>query len=252
MTAYKIKYTTLCHKGKIRDKNQDNFWCMGRFLKKDNDGLSEPVSGVTKPGESSAFAVFDGLGGEQQGEMAAYIAAKSFDKHYKRESKKNDTETFLNRICNIMNRKICDYAKKNHIRNTGTTTAIIKFGIEDIGVCNLGDSRIYRMSEGVLEQVSCDHSMPFANSRKAPLSQHLGIEEKTFLIEPFIEKKKYAQGDYYLICSDGLTDMVSDEEISKIFVGDVSCIAEKLMQQALENGGSDNITLIVCEVQCDK
>ena len=249
--SVQIKYTAACHKGKVREINQDNLWCEGFFLKEKNEGLSENLSGQTKSDAFPSFVVFDGLGGEQQGEVAAYIAAETFHFCCEEKDPKNQNEMvdFLTKSCQKMNHAICKYGKEKHIRNIGTTTAILMFGEDDILSCNLGDSRIYRLHKKKLEQISFDHVVTYVKSKKAPLSQHLGIPESEFMIEPFIARTKPHPGDRYLICSDGLTDMLTDKEIQKIIKkGEVSDVVEKLMDQSLENGGRDNITIILCEI----
>ena len=86
--------------------------------------------------------------------------------------------------------------------------------------------------------------------KKAPLTQHLGINPEDFLIEPYIAKGELAAGDQYLLCSDGLTDMLSNLEISCIMSESETAevCADRLVHAALERGGRDNVTVIVCRV----
>ena len=247
---YCIEYTVLCHKGLVRSKNQDNFWCIGKFLESENDGLAEPVVGTMDAKNFPAFAVFDGMGGEQQGEVAAYIAARSFDAAYK-ESFKNDTKQFILDACTNMNEAICAYIEEQHLRSSGSTVAILMFGKKDIYICNIGDSRIYQFSDHKLTQISHDHSEVGITDRKASLTQNLGIPKTEFMIAPYIAKGSYESRDKYLICSDGLTDMVSEDEIAKTLIENSNIVerAEALLQKALESGGNDNITIILCEIR---
>jgi len=247
---YNIEYKTLCSKGLLRKINQDNFWCIGEFLESKNDGLTSPIIGVTDSKSTPAFAVFDGMGGEQQGEIAAYIAAECFDFVYNKGFK-SDIGQFLDTVCREMNGAICKHIKEQHLSSCGTTAAILMFGKTDVYICNIGDSRIYRFSENKLTQISCDHNESDIFSRKPSLTQYLGIPETEFVIEPFITKAPYKNGDKYLICSDGLTDMVTEEEIIKTMAeaANQSDCAEELLNKALEAGGYDNITLIVCELR---
>ena len=248
--SYCIEYAVLCDKGAVRTKNQDNFWCMSEFLQSENDGLTEPVVGVTDSKNFPAFAVFDGMGGEQRGEVAAYVAASSFDTAYK-ESIKSDVRRFLLGACIDMNKAICMYAEEHHLRSSGATAAILMFGKRDIYICNIGDSRIYQFSDNNLVQISRDHSAPNITDRKPPLTQNLGIPETEFVIAPYVARGDYKNRDKYLICSDGLTDMVSEEEISKAINenGSITKSAESLLQKALDAGGNDNITIILCEIR---
>ena len=245
-----IEYAVCCHTGKVRGSNQDNFWCMGRFLESGNDGLTKPDGGTIQSLSLPAFAVFDGMGGEQRGEMAAYIAAAFFDLAYK-ENPKDDIKGFLLDACYRMNREICAYAKENKIRAMGATAAIILFGKSDIYICNLGDSRIYQFSGKDFAQISRDHSQVAVAGKKPQLTQCLGIPETEFVIAPYVSKGGYARGDKYLICSDGLTDMVSEEKIAAIIAekNNVLKCGERLLQKALDSGGGDNITIILCEIR---
>jgi len=223
---------------------------MGEFLQSKNDGLAESIIGTADAKSFPAFAVFDGMGGEQQGEVAAYIAAGRFDTTY-RESSKNDIKQFLLEACASMNKAICTHAKEQHIRRSGSTVAILMFGKKDIYICNIGDSRIYQFSDNKLTQISHDHSETSITGRKPPLTQSLGVPETEFVIAPYVAKGLYESRDKYLICSDGLTDMVSEDEIGKIITENSGIIksSEALLQKALEAGGHDNITLILCEIR---
>ena len=247
---FNIEYAALCNKGLVREKNQDNFLCASKFLVSENGGLPEMLAGEIDASTFPAFAVFDGMGGEQCGEIAAYIAASHFNELHLGKTK-SDTKLFLLETCDEINKKICAYQKENHIRHMGTTAAILMCGQNDVFICNVGDSRIYQYSGKKLAQISEDHSEISTNDRKPPLTQNLGIPESEFVIEPYIAKGKYNSGDRYLICSDGLTDMLSDEEILDILKArsKITEAVQKLMDKALDRGGIDNITVIICEVR---
>jgi len=248
--TYSIKYAALCHKGYVRSKNQDNLWCDGIYLQSKNEGLSELLFGENEVLSFPAYAVFDGMGGEQQGEMAAYIAASNFNILYN-ELAKSDIKAFLLDICLKINMKICEYQKENHIRQMGTTAAIIMCEKNAVYICNVGDSRIYQYGGKKLTQISQDHIELGVNEKKAPLTQNLGISETEFIIEPYIIKGKYNNRECFLICSDGLTDMLPDSEIENVFKNtrSISETAQMLMSRALQKGGVDNITIIIIETR---
>lgn len=247
--AYSIEYAALCSKGLIRDKNQDNFWCNNVYLNSVNEGLPEILTGIINAADFPAFAVFDGMGGEQQGEMAAYIAAVNFDALIK-QSNNPDIKAFLQSTCIELNQRICEYQTENYIRTMGTTAAILMCGADAVYVCNLGDSRIYQYSRKKLTQITHDHVESSLPGRKSPLTQCLGIPEEEFMIEPYIAKGVYKNHDHFLICSDGLTDMVTERQINDVFKKKMSVTetARTLMNMALSNGGVDNITVIVCKI----
>ena len=85
------------------------------------------------------------------------------------------------------------------------------------------------------------------------MSQNLGIPASEFVLEPYLAKGYYHDGDIYLLCSDGLTDMVSTEEICSILKGtSFENAADKMLNRALEGGGKDNITILLCMVEKKK
>ena len=119
---------------------------------------------------------------------------------------------------------------------------------------NLGDSRVYLLRNRELKQISIDHVDSrafFKKNTKPSLTQHLGIDEEEFLVEPSISRLELQAGDRYMLCSDGLTDMVSDEQIKDLLekAESASNAVRKLIDTALDNGGRDNITVIVLTVE---
>jgi protein phosphatase len=245
---YAAEYAVMCHKGLVRAKNQDNFWCAGVFLGAVNEGLPDALTGAAEGG--SVFAVFDGMGGEQQGEMASYIAASAFGALVAGRADAAP-EAFLHDACMEMNKKICEYRNENRIRQMGTTAAIVLFAEDGAYICNIGDSRVYQYGGRRLARLSVDHSAFGFKGRKPPLTQCLGIPASDFVIKPHIAKHAYKNGDRYLICSDGLTDMVPEKRIKKILSSKkgVRETVETLLQTALAAGGVDNITVVLCEVR---
>ena len=246
---YEIYYALACNTGKVRVINQDNFWCVSEYLQEKNNGLDSLKSGKINSENYLAFVVFDGMGGEQYGEMAAYIAAETFDNIYK-DKKVVDIKDFLIDSCKQMNDNITAYAKNKSAECVGTTSAMIMFGKKGIYACNIGDSRIYRYDNKNLNQISKDHVMDIFNDRKPPLTQFLGIPETEFAIEPYIVQESYNNGDCYLICSDGLTDMLKEDEIKDIISENknIKICVKILLEKALLNGGRDNITIILCKI----
>lgn len=215
----KIVYSAATDKGR-RQENQDKIFIDTKEL---------------------TFAVFDGMGGEQCGEVASEIASNTM--------KENFTLS-LTDICMKANANVCRYMKEHHISCMGTTAAIVRFDNSKVEICNIGDSRVYKFANNEFEQLSCDHVMNIGMFKtRRILTQYLGIPEDEMIIEPHTEKRAVESGEIYLICSDGLTDMVTDEVIIDIITkSDVKNAAENLVQVALANGGNDNISVIVCKV----
>lgn len=251
--TYRINYAYTCHPGRVRSNNEDNFWCCGKNLPVQNMGMEEICCNIRLRESLPVLMVFDGMGGESQGEMAAYLASEKFGKYYKQNKGmlRRRPEEFLLEACQSMNQAVCSYSTSNKISAMGTTIALIAFAKKSIHICNLGDSRIYRQNQGNIQQLSTDHVLRSYMFGKAPLTQFLGVEESDMKLEPFIKTLEYQAGDRYLLCSDGVTDMLSDQEIEEIMasVDSVQETVQLLRDKALEKGGRDNTTIILCEVQ---
>lgn len=242
---YQIKYSCVSHIGNVRSVNQDNFICDGRYLKVDSDNIEFPLQGHVKADTPSVFGIFDGMGGEECGEVASCIASTEASVMKKTKNPVSD----LLEYCRITNEKICEYTNENHLSAMGTTAAMLLFGKKEITLCNIGDSKVFRYSNGILEQISKDHVVMTVFGKKPPLSQNLGIPSSDLILEPYISQGKYKNGDGYLICSDGLTDMLSKAEIEEILNNKrEKDVTEMLLNQALQRGGKDNITIIWLEV----
>lgn len=251
--AYQIEYAYTCHVGKVRAKNEDNFWCCGNLLPAQNKGsegvFSKIVSGLRLP----ALAVFDGMGGESCGEMAAFMAADEFGRYYQANKRvlRDMPEDFIDGACRDMNRAVCRYGEEHQIQSMGSTMAMTLFTPESMFICNLGDSRIYFSNGEQLRQISSDHVLGSSRIGKAPLTQYLGMPEQLQALEPSVLEIEHKEGYRYLLCTDGMTDMLSDGEIADILNRDttLSEMVRMLMERALEKGGKDNVTIVLCEVQ---
>lgn len=251
-----IKYAVLSHAGNVRRNNEDNFWCCGEYLPPENHGTDHTGKGSEKCASRPLFGVFDGMGGESCGEMAAHLSAETCGKWYMGHKKNlgKEMEAFWMELCGEMNRTVCEYAKENRIRTMGSTAAMLAFDQEAVYACNLGDSSIYELKNGELEKLSTDHVLKRNLFGKAPLLQYVGIPEETMLLEPSMQKRELTEGCRYLICSDGVTDMLSDHEIRMLLMeeGEPDEIVEKICGKALLAGGKDNITMILCETAEEK
>ena len=248
MSLY-LDYYYTSHIGNIRSSNQDNFFCVGEYMDCINKGTDDIISGTISPSSKPLFAVFDGMGGEEQGEMAAYIASEQMSKF---KFQKDPLKSLLD-YCVVANSEICNFAQGNNIHSMGTTAAMLLFDKKKVYMCNIGDSKAFVLSKRSLKQISVDHVSVSVFGKKPPLSQNLGIPENELIISPYINAMKYQSDDIFLICSDGLTDMISVDEIESILLEtDKNCAAEKLLQTALKNGGKDNVTLVLIYVSNKK
>ncbi len=247
--ASTVYYAVGCHQGKVREKNQDNFWIKGCYLQSDNKGLKKILHGEFPLEESPAFCVFDGVGGESRGEVASYLAAKQFEERYSRWNKQ-DPESFLFEGCKKISRGILEYSRTNCDGIMGTTAAMVLFTEEKAIICNVGDSPVFVHNLEGLEKISTDHVAYAPEGIKPPITQSLGVPEERLTLEPSIFRIPLDEEDMFLLCSDGLTDMVAPEVISKILDSRRSLKrkVKKLLKKALKNGGKDNITVILCRL----
>lgn len=240
----KIKYFYTSNIGRCRKANQDNLYCDGVFLPSENHGTEGIREGCVQTQDRPVFAIFDGMGGEECGEVAAYLAAREMAGF----SFGEDMGTDLQEYCRQANAAICRYTRENRVTTMGTTAAILRFTDTQAGLCNVGDSKIFLYSKGALNQLSYDHVGICVGGRKPPLTQNLGIEETELIIDPYVAMGAYAPGDGFLLCSDGLTDMVTEERIREILKKKRKA-AKMLLQEALDNGGRDNVSFVLLYVK---
>ena len=244
-----------CSMGKIRANNEDNFYFNGEILPADNCALSEVLSASAPAEEGFCTAVFDGMGGEQFGELASYAAARRMKERLAAGFwKAPDAEERLDELSIQLNAAVLQRAQELLTRHMGSTLAGLFFRRGRAWAFNLGDSRIYLARDGALRQLSVDHVDSrhlLSGKGKGSLSQYLGIDAEEFVVEPSICSLEIREGDRFLLCSDGLTDMVSEEDILSILLrtpGAENAVGA-LIAQALENGGRDNVTVIVCAIR---
>ncbi len=250
--AYEIHYAYFCHKGKSRYNNEDNYWCCGDSLPVIHEGSEEIYSASRSLPDRPVLAVFDGMGGESCGEAAAGTGAGELGKVYEEIGKTmpDDPKGFLDEASRRMNRAVCAYAREHKISSMGSTMVAAAFGRRTLCLCNLGDSRAY-LADGSLTQASVDHVSSLPYWGKAPLIQYLGLAEEESELTPYFREVPYTNGMKILLCTDGLTDMLTTGEIGRILMeeGDPAAAAKKLLEKALVAGGRDNVTAVVCEVR---
>lgn len=241
---YRIDYCCLSDTGRVRRQNQDNLYFPGHRPKPEAPLEGGMAEGSVFASAQPVFGVFDGMGGEARGEMAAWIAAQAASRFG--FSDPDGFESF----CREANRRVCAWAEAHHVGCMGTTAALLRFSAGEVGICGLGDSRVYCWRSGALHQLTRDHVYPAAGGRKPPLVQFLGIPEDQLRLEPCLAAVRPEPGDRFLACSDGLTDMVPARRIAEaLAAGSAREAAESLMALALEAGGRDNITLMLCDIE---
>lgn len=248
---YKIEGACFSHVGNVRDNNEDNFYFDGIYLDEKNNGTKDELTTSFTNNDYKVFAVFDGMGGQANGERASFLAASTMHE-YAKDHKKIKWDKFVR----IANEKVCAEMASNKNR-MGATVAGVQFLNDYVKISNLGDSRIYVLTGNSFGQVSEDHTEAKLNekiigssNKKSRLTQYLGIREDEMIIQPFEKKISYDNLEKILICSDGITDMISDEDLESIMIDNEDALecAEKLLKTALSNGGEDNTTVMVFSI----
>jgi protein phosphatase len=147
----------------------------------------------------------------------------------------------------------------------GTTLVVALWHDNQISVGHIGDSRLYRLRGGALEQITRDHSLlqeqidsGMITKEQARHSQNKNLVTRAVGIDPEVETEVHTYsvqpGDVYLLCSDGLSDMVTDEDVQltlSSLAANLPLAAEQLVQQANDNGGRDNVSVILVRIAKD-
>ena len=239
--------------GRVRRNNEDNFLFDGKFLPQINNGQYPPLTLYGSFEGDVHMAVLDGMGGMDYGEVAAATAAETLCRLCNHGELRTET---LEEACLRANREVWEVQSTLGTHNVGTTLAMLSLVSDRLYAINVGDSRIFGLREEQLVQLSKDHTDEAYMKkrgivgRKPRLTQYLGMDPGQIRPEPHIVGFPMQEGDIYLICSDGLTDMVDQENICRLLTvsGTASACVESLITAALENGGHDNITVIVCRI----
>lgn len=222
--------------------------------------------------ESGLYIVADGMGGHASGEIASKMAVDAVREFfaltandpertwpYKMDRSKGYEENRLITGIKLANLRIFESAQRDpRQRGMGTTIAAL-FAVENgVYLAHVGDSRVYRMREQKLEQLTEDHSLlndyikmkrlsaeEIANfPHKNVIVRALGMKD-TVKVDTRLEQPR--AGDIYLLCSDGLSGPVADLEMLDMLLtpGDLKAAASRLIAKANENGGPDNITVVL-------
>lgn len=204
------------------------------------------------------FLVADGMGGAQAGEVASQLAAETFDV----EIEGSNIEQALAERARAANSRIFELSREDASRSgmgTTLTGAVLSGG--EVGIVHVGDSRAYLFRDGELRQLTRDHSLVEELRRQGRLTSEeaeehpqrsvitraLGPERE---VEPDIHSHQARSGDVFLLCSDGLTGMVREQELSRILAerDSLKDAADRMVAEANEMGGRDNITVVLFEL----
>ncbi|MBR2787107.1 MAG: Stp1/IreP family PP2C-type Ser/Thr phosphatase [Clostridia bacterium] len=230
--------------GKVRDMNQDSF-----YISNQND-------------EVQLYIVADGMGGYKGGEIASKMAVEA-SKNYiinnfnSIEHNRDNISNLIKNAIEYANFAIFQKAKEiPELENMGTTIDICLINLNKIYIGHVGDSRVYRKRKDFFRKLTTDHSYvqklvsdgtitkeeAYNHPKKNMLIKALGCSS---LVEPDVTVKGWLKDDIILMCSDGLTNMLKDEEIEKIIEENPSEACNRLIYEANRNGGLDNITAVI-------
>ena len=254
----KIRACGVTHKGNIRNHNEDNIYIDGQLRRNVSD--SNVIIKSERDNELHTFAVFDGLGGEVCGEQASLIAALGLGMR-DRENRAPEIKTYIS----ALHRTILEEIKTRDIHGMGTTAAILRIEDNKASVFNIGDSRVYLFRDGSLRRLTKDHTVVQSlidlgiigesernsNKHAGELTQYIGMtSDNGRYIEPgaFYTEEEIREEDIFLLCSDGLTGELTEEEIKKIIdegrTSGAENVSVNLVKGALEKTGRDNVSVI--------
>lgn len=239
--AERIRCLGKTDRGLVRANNEDNYVTLER---------------------RGFFAVCDGLGGHAAGEVASRIAVETLQERIGEGD--DEKRRQLSEAIEEANRKILFDQRKNPERvGMGTTLSALWLPEEGAGegwIGHVGDSRIYRFRKGTLDQLTDDHSPIFRLYKEGALEKEelrfhpqKNLIERSLGLSMMVESDLYTvevqAGDLYLLCSDGLTDCVSDEAIAEACSNtEWDELPDHLIELALDGGGYDNITVVLIAV----
>ena len=253
-------YASVCSDvGRSRGNNEDNFSLMGLTLPYESE--TGRFARRTDVAYEGVVAVFDGMGGQDRGEVASRAAAEL-------------TEVWSADLCTLDPAALTDFSRAANAKicagmdegsNMGSTLALAAIRDGLCTVANIGDSRVYLWRQGRLRRLSRDHTAAAqlidmgvldedsarTDSRRHQLTQHLGIPEEEMVLQPeIVPPFTLEAGDRLLLCSDGVTDGLSDRDLATLLAQDTSCdkMAGGIVDSAMLAGSRDNITAVVVKI----
>lgn len=245
-----LEVATATHSGMVRSHNEDS---------------------IAADAEIGLAVLADGMGGYNAGEVASGIAVAMISDEMKKllgdaETEAGNAEDLLSEHVARANAAIYQAAQSQpQYSGMGTTLVVALWHDNKMAVGHVGDSRLYRLRGETFEQVTRDHSLlqeqidsGMITREQARFSQNKNLVTRAVGIDAEVETEVHTYpvqpGDIYLLCSDGLSDMVTDEDIQltlSSLQANLSLAAEQLVQQANDNGGRDNISVILVRVLKD-
>src|SRR5947209_6817933 len=265
-----VDFGALSHPGKVRANNEDHYAVVRRRRSREVLLTNLPAASLPPLREDAyTLTVADGMGGHACGEVASMMAlhlsweltGSAFKWHFKLTAEEAAELTEQFRVYGqVIHRKLQELGQaESRLAGMGTTlTAVLTAGLDAL-VAHVGDSRAYLFRAGALEQLTRDHTLhqqlvdrgalPSVASAtgfmRSVLTNCLGGTYPDVKVETY--PLRLADGDRLLLCTDGLTDMLSAEEISGVLAhhSDPQVACGALVDRALDHGGKDNVTVVL-------
>lgn len=258
--SLRVSYTT--DKGNVRKTNEDSFFIDGKC--RHTFGKSETDCYIELTKETHVYGLFDGMGGEAYGETASALSAIQLEQitPQLKEAAPEELTELMNDFCRAANSAIIDMLNDRYESGGGSTFAALCFKDGKAYAYNLGDSRIYMFRDGKLTQITEDHTLAMFKIKTGLCTEEELIGSRdhhclTRFLGADIHDKGLTASEYkpisldedvtFMMCSDGVSDMIDDEMIAEILSRESENPAVELVDQALRSGGYDNATCVVLE-----
>ncbi len=230
--------------GKARELNQDYY-----YISKETD-------------EPKIYILADGMGGYKGGEIASKLATDSVRKYIENNfdstpKEKEEILKLINSAVEYANMVVYEKSKEiPELEGMGTTIEICLIYNNKAYIGHIGDSRIYRIRKEVIRKLTKDHSyvQKLVEDKKITREEAKSHPKKNMLtralgctpyVEPDLRARNFEKGDVFIICSDGLTNMVDEKRIYELVKNDITTATDNLIKEANDAGGYDNITVII-------
>lgn len=235
--------------GCVRSNNEDMVLAYDKFVRSE----VYQTEFLTENTDRFVIAVADGMGGHNAGEVASADVLENLQ-FFINDLPQNLSSVEFNEMIMVwldsVNKMIASKGLVNpSMSDMGTTLVGIIYYNKKYYWVNCGDSRLYRYRNGQLLQLSTDHSLNTANGEKKHtniITNCIGAGCKTSYIDMYEFTDEFLEGDTYLLCSDGLNDMIKDEEIAQLMAEGAN--ANQLCEAAIVAGGFDNVSVCVFSI----
>lgn len=262
-SAITVSAAAVSHVGCVRTNNEDNFFIEGSYMPLKDMDAGDFVT-TSHRAAFHLFAVCDGMGGLNGGEFASFTAAEAIRQLYT-GSKAGPWRERLHGFVREASQKVLDDGKKRQVKSSGSTLALLLLDGGAAHVSNVGDSRVYMLRLGKLVQISNDHTAVFQQMQRGEITreqmrlhpkgnaiyQYLGMPSHKIADDyGYYRACSLCNGDRFLICSDGISDLLPHEQIEAIVASHAQPedVAQELVMRANEMGGKDNMTCIVGDI----